>query len=253
MTINFKNAFKSVLGVVSVVAISTGISASAQANSTVTLTVNAGALTMYAPDGNDNNDFCASETDSGLTLIADDGSETSGYDCSTNTELGMSLSDISVQASRQLVSGSLDDVLFEDLSGNGDQPYSVTLSGITDLQNGGSGSDIVLGSNPDGASSDSATGAPSTGAALYAYVDQTGGTIKGITPEGVDNTDFSTGSTAQTITAAGDPSVDIFSTGGTSVNPGRYDLDGLEVYYRIPAYVDAGTYTSTLTFTVAAS
>lgn len=57
----------------------------------------------------------------------------------------------------------------------------------------------------------------------------------------------------KTTITSNQASVNLFSTGGLQVVPGRYDIDGVTSKCRIPAYSNNGNYTQTIYFTVVAS
>lgn len=229
-------------------------------STTASLTINAGQLTMYAGDGTDNNDLCPAGNTSNFNFLQDGGSNSS-VTCS-GAEQSVNFSTLSVLSSRQNATTTVNDVLFEDLSGSVDNTYNVTVTNVTDLIRQGGGNNIVLGSFPDlastGAGSDSDPDAPSASnnGKLFCTIDPSVGSIKGIAPgaagDSTNEAKFVKGEKT-TFSSAGNPSIEVFSTNGTDVAPGRYDIDNVGYKCRIPAYVNSGTYTQTITFTVTSS
>ena len=111
---------------------------------------------------------------------------------------------------------------------------------------------ITLGSNPDALETDGDVDAPGSNAGeIFATIDPTGAgssELKDIAPASADITNFVKGAkTSVTSTAT---SIDVFNTASTPVPAGRYDLDGATFKLRVPAFVEAGSYTGTITFTV---
>jgi hypothetical protein len=248
------------IGSVSVLALSSiTLSTNAQ-NTTGNLTINAGALTLYPGDTIDNNDLCAIGDVAAYTFVQDDGTDFgSALTCSAD-EQTVSYGTISVSASRQTVNTTINDILFEDLSGTTQNAYSVAAT-MGNFINGGSGRDVELGENPDTAGDESGidVDAPIDGDAgkLFCTLNPqaVGSNLDGITPgaarAALNEAELVKG--AKTTVIANATSVNIFSTGGQQVVPGRYDADGVTSKCRIPAYVDAGSYTQQISFTVTAS
>jgi hypothetical protein len=235
---------QTILGLASVSALSVAglmIPVSAQDTSVVTLDITAGALTMYAADDTDNNDLCANGDSGSEDANADDGSLTS-VDCSA-AERQISLTGLSVGANRQSATGTFNDILFEDLSGSQNNTYAVSAT-FGDFVNGSGGSDIVLGTDPDGAGSN-----------LGCTINPAAGSLDGILPTNLESdagfANLDAG--AQTTVTDTSTAVDIFDTSSLDVLPGRYDLDGATYACDVPAFVEAGSYTQDVVFTVAAS
>lgn len=230
--------------------------ANAQANTTATLAVTPGALTMYAADATDNNDLCANGSTATIT-VRDDSGVDSSLTC-TAAEQAVNFAAVSVLSTRQTTDTILYDTLFEDLTGSEDNIYNVSVT-FGNLENQGTGADIVLGANPDLAGDESAgiAYAPTGGDAgkLFCYLDPaTNGSIKGIAPgaagETVNQALFTPASAStilDNVTAS-----DVFGNASDAV-AGRYDIDAVDYECRLPAYLDAATYTQVLSYTVAAS
>jgi hypothetical protein len=267
----YSKTLRTVLGLAaaSTMALSTVVlPANAQANTTATLTVTPGSLTMYAADATDNNDLCVSGTNDTITVVNDAGGEVS-LGC-TDAEHAVSFSAISVKATRQTTTTVLHDTLFEDLTGSELNRYTVSVA-FGDLINGSGGSNIVLGANPDGAGNEDGAiaYAPSDGS-LFCHFDPTElnplapsdpgydadyKAIKGIAPAAAGleaNMALFQPASASTVTEAGGTPSDVFGN-ATAALAGRYDIDDVRYECRLPAYLDAGTYTQVLSYTVAAS
>jgi hypothetical protein len=232
------------LGVVGLV-----IPAAAQDSSEVTLVISAGSLTMYAADATDNNDLCASGDSTAYDFIQDGDAGTSNVTCG-DTERSAAFGGLNVASVRQTatVAGGLNDALFEDLSGVASGQYSVSLS-VSDIVNDGAGADIQLGP----------TAASDGGSPLTCTVDPSAGSVAAIAPEATKTaSDDSTPVAAWSLGAStviddiGTDSAAIFSSDAATV-PGRYDTDGINYSCEIPAFVEQGSYTQTLTFTVSRS
>lgn len=221
--------------------------------------VDSGALTLYPGDATDNNDLCETGNISINNYFVDDNGDLSltPSTCSP-LEQGVTFSPISVSSSRQNVTTTIYDILFEDLTGSEDNTYTVNGT-ISNLINQNGGSNIVLGTNPDGATlettqdPDAPTNADS--GKLYCTLDPSSGTIAAIIPTpartqpGLNN--LIQGPKTTIIDTS--TSISIFNTSGNDVLAGRYDIDGVNFKCRIPAYVDQGTYKQNIVLTVIAS
>ena len=248
------------IGSISVLALSSiTLGANAQ-NTTGNLTINAGALTLYPGDATENNDLCAIGDVAAYTFVQDDGTNFGSPLTCAASEQTVSYGTISVTATRQTVNTTINDILFEDLSGTTLNAYSVAAT-MGNFINGGTGRNVVLGANPDTAADETGLDADAPASAdagkLFCTLNpQAGGSnLDGITPgaarAGLNEAKLVKG--AKTTVIANATSVNIFSTGGQQVVPGRYDADGVTSKCRIPAYVDAGSYTQQISFTVTAS
>lgn len=245
-----------VLGAASVFAVTglylPSVQAQNNADTNASLTVTAGTLNMYAGDATDNNDLCIG-TNGGASFIQDNGSTTT-VTCTT-AESAVAFSGLNVNSVRQSTTvATINDILFEDLSGSTNNTYAVAVT-IGNLINGtNTGSDILLGSNPDVATVETTAdaNAPTGGDAgkLYCVFDPSVGTTKGITPGSADLATLTKG--VKTTVIATNTSVAVFGSNGADIDPGRYDLDGASHYCRVPAYVTTGTYSQALSFTVSA-
>ncbi len=230
--------------------------ANAQANTTATLDVTPGALTMYAADATDNNDLCANGSTATIT-VRDDAGVDSSLAC-TAAEQAVNFAAVSVLSTRQTTDTILYDTLFEDLTGSEANIYNVSAT-FGNLINGSGGSNVVLGANPDLAGDEvSGIAYAPTGAdagKLFCYIDPaTNGAIKGIAPgaagEAVNQALFTPASASTIIDNATASAV--FGNASASV-AGRYDIDLVDYECRLPAFLDAATYTQVLSYTVAAS
>jgi hypothetical protein len=236
---------QTILGLASVSALSVAglmIPVSAQ-DSTVTLDISAGALTMYAGDATDNNDLCENGNSDTVDFLQDDGTTLTSVDCSS-AEQTVSLTGLSVRSIRQDATTTFNDILFEDLSGTATSGYTVSAV-FSDLINNGAGSDIVLGDNPDNDSEGN----------LSCTIDPSGGSLGAIAPASADTANLAVGSSTEITVDSSDvspTSADIFST-TSAVTAGRYDIDSVNYSCRIPAFVEQGSYTQTVTFTVTTS
>jgi hypothetical protein len=248
------------IGSISVLALSSITLTTKAQNTTGNLTINAGALTLYPGDATDNNDLCAIGDTTAYTFVQDDGTNFGSPLTCSSAEQTVSYGTISVTSSRQTVNTTINDILFEDLSGTTLNAYSVAAT-MGNFINGGSGRNVALGANPDAAADESGVDADAPTSAdagkLYCTLNpQAGGSnVDGITPgaarASLNEAELVKG--AKTTVIANATSVNIFSTGGNQVVPGRYDADGVTSKCRIPAYVDAGSYTQQISFTVTAS
>lgn len=245
----------SVLGTTSILALGAlGLpSAHAADNATTTanLTVNTGALTMYAGDAVANNDLCVG-TNGSANFLQDNGSSLA-VTCTT-AENSVNFDPLAVKSTRDSTSvTTINDILFEDLSGSTANTYSVAVT-LGNLVNGtNSGEDVVLGSNPDAVATAESGDAPSGANAgkLYCVFDPSVGGTQGIAPGAAASQTLSKGTKATVISTLA--SNNVFNTASASVVPGRYDLDGATLQCRVPAFVTAGSYTQAITFTVTAS
>lgn len=251
------SSIKVLAGLASFVAIA-GLSlvpVKAQDTTVTTLNITAGALTMYAGDATDNNDLCAS-LDTATYNFMQDGGTTSSVTCSA-AERTVALTGITVSSSRQSTSpATINDILCEDLTGSEDNTYSVAAT-IGNLVNGGAGSSITLGTNPDTAGLETALDADAPIAddagKVFATLDPFSGTVASIAPEAVRNAtspDFTSG--AKTTVIATATSIGVYSSGADTAAR-RFDQDGATVKYRIPAFADAAAYTGSIIFTCTAS
>lgn len=235
------------------------VSVNAQDTTDANLVVTGGSLTMYAGDANDNNDLCAPADTSTRDFIQDDGTTTS-VTCGT-PERSVSLSSISVLSTRQNTTTTINDVLCEDLTGSTDNTYSVSAT-IGNLINQGAGSDIELGTNPDGATLETAadTDAPTNTDAGKLYATYTpGSAIKAIAPESaragasVADGDFTVGAKTTVTTTGGAPgTIGVYSTSSATLAR-RFDSDTNTLKYRIPAFPNASNYVGGVTYTCTAS
>jgi hypothetical protein len=250
----FLKKLRNTAGLASMLAIAgvSSINAAAQDNTITTLEITAGALVMYAADDVNNNDLCASGETGTFDFLQDNASTTS-VTCS-NIERTVTFSPISVTSLRQNTTTTLNDMLFEDLSGSVSTNYSVSMT-VGNFTRTGGGS-IDLGSNPDNATADADADAPTgiNAGRIFAAVDPSaaGSQIYGITPGSATAAVAAFTSGARTTTIDTNISVNVLSSNGTAA-AGRYDIDGVVVKFRIPAFVTAGSYTGSITQTVVAS
>jgi hypothetical protein len=216
----------------------------AQADTVLSLTINAGVLTMYAGDDTDNDDLCTP---------ADDASTIESVACSANERSAL-LSGLNVSSSRQNSTATIEDILFEDLRGLASATYTVTAS-MCDLTSGDKV--IALGTNPDAVTADSDNDAPTASDAgkLFATLDPSVGSIAVLRPASAvaeytaDNTIYEKGAKTTVVSTA--TQVTVFNTkAATNVIPGRADIDGVTLKHRVPAFVEAGSYSCEMTFTV---
>ena len=135
------NTAKEIGGVlVTLALLATGITVLAQNDSTgADLQVQGGSQTIYAGDGNDNDDIC-----SPANIGAGDTVE--GVSCAA-TENSISLPNLFIRPNRQNPSTTFSDVIVEDLRGFQTANYTVTAE-VSNFVSGGE--TIALGSNPDG-------------------------------------------------------------------------------------------------------
>lgn len=256
------SSIKILSGLASVIAIAglSLVSVKAQDTTVTTLDITPGALTMYAGDATDNNDLCATG-DIATYNFMQDGGTTSSVTCSAS-ERRISLTGISVRSTRQNTTpATINDILCEDLTGSENNTYSVSAQ-IGNLVNQGSGSNVTLGSNPDGITTEADTDKPSalltpsfaTGDDLkiFATIDPFSGVVASIAPEVTRNAvspDFTSGAKQSVIATA--TSVGVYSSGADTASR-RFDQDGATIKYRIPAFVDAATYNGSIVFTCSA-
>ena len=123
----------------------TGVYGVAQNDQTNTnVTVQSGALSLYAGDSNLNGDICTQgDIDATRTV------ESIPCDSSENS---ISLPNIFIQNSRQNPSTLLHDVIVEDLSGNATSSYTITAEVSNFVGTNNASNVIELGTNPDSAS-----------------------------------------------------------------------------------------------------
>jgi len=251
------SSIKVLAGLASVVAVAgfSLVPVAAQDTTVTTLNITAGALTMYAGDAIDNNDLCASGVVTAFNFMQDNGT-TTNVTCGPD-ERTVSLTGISVSSSRQSTApATINDILCEDLTGSEDNTYNVSAT-IGDLVNQGSGSNITLGSNPDGSGAEAALDADAPTAAdagkIFATLDPFSGTVAIIAPEAVRNATapgFTSG--AKTTVVATNTIIGVYGSGGDT-DARRFDQDGATIKYRIPAFADAATYNGSIVFTCAAT
>jgi len=227
----------------------------------VSLDITGGQLTVYAGDDNGttnpaspnaaNHDICTPANITGSTVVDTtvSGGSASSVTCSTN-ENSLLLTGLTVASSRQSATARLDDVVFEDLRGLATSSYTITAT-VSDFT-AGVGKDITLGQNPDTVTSDADADAPTLTDAnkLFAAVNASGGTLTVLRDataitEGVTN--YTKGSNTTVVSSA--TPVTLLST-TAAVRPGRVALDGTTVKLRVPALVQAGSYTGTITQTI---
>lgn len=257
------SSIKILAGLASVVAVAglSLVSVKAQDTTVTTLNVGAGALTMYAGDATNNNDLCETgNVTTGNLFRQDDGTFSAAITCSP-AEQTVALTGITVRSSRQSTTPAVvNDILCEDLTGTEDNTYSVSAT-IGDLDNQGAGSDIVLGANPDTAdqTAETTADADATGLAgkIFATWEPADAEVANIAPETArvlnvagESPDFTSG--AKTIVDLNSDIVGVYSTAADTVAR-RFDQDLSTLKYRIPAFVDAGTYRGSVIFTCAAT
>ncbi len=227
----------------------------ANGSSCAILNVAPGALNMYAGDAVDNNDLCSAGFFDTITTRDDSGVDTL-LECS-EIEQSVNFASVNVLATRQTTATSIFDILFEDLTGSNDNVYNVSVT-FSNIINKSSGSDLVLGSNPDSGGDESAqfSYAPSgaDSGKLYCYIDPaTSGSIRGIASNAAGqpaNQALFTPASASTITST-TAAAGVFGNTSPSL-AGRYDIDNVDYECRLPGYLDAGRYTQQLSFTVVA-
>jgi hypothetical protein len=254
MTIRPISKFTKVLGLVSLVAISgvASIGVFAADNTNVSLEVTGGQLTIYAGDATNNNDICTPANNTAGTVVdtTTSGGSATSVTCAPS-ESAISLSGLTVASSRQNATATIYDVLFEDLRGLAAPDYTVTAT-VSDFS-AGAGKTIALGSNPDAVTSDTDSDAPTVLAdtnKLFAAVNPSVGTItilRDATTIANGTTNYSKGSNTTVVSTSS--AVTLESTTG-GVRPGRVDLDGTTFKLRVPALVQAGSYTGTITQTI---
>ena len=251
------SSIKVLAGLASLVAVAglSLVSVKAADTTVTTLSITAGALTMYAGDAINNNDLCASG-DTATYNFMQDGGTTSSVVCSA-AERTVALTGISVTSSRQSTSpATINDILCEDLTGSEDNTYSVAAT-IGNLVNQGAGSSITLGSNPDSATVETSLDADAPTATdagkVFATLDPFSGVVASIAPESVRNAtspDFTSGAKSTVISTA--TSIGVYSSGADTAAR-RFDQDGGTIKYRIPAFADAASYNGSIVFTCTAA
>ena len=254
MTLKPISKLTKAIALVSLVAIATAgtIGVSAQDTTNVSLTVTGGQLTIYAGDAADNNDICTptniTNGDTVDTTIS--GGTAASVICST-AENSITLTGLTVASSRQNATATVNDILFEDLRGLATSGYTITAT-VSNFVVPATSKAITLGTNVDAVTSDTDPDAPTAGDAnkLFAALNASGGTITVIRDattiaEGITN--YQKG--ANTTVVATTTPVTLLST-TAPVRPGRVDLDGTTFKLRVPALVQAGAYTGTITQTI---
>lgn len=267
------SSIKILAGLASVVAVAglSLVSVKAADTTVTSLTVGAGALTMYAGDATDNNDLCETGNVSTGNLFMQDGGTLSSAITCAPAEQTVTLTGVNVRSSRQSTTPAVvNDILCEDLTGSEDNTYSVTAT-IGDLDNRdpgnpanpGPGADIVLGSNPDTAlQASEETAEPdiatiTSGGNLFAIWNPADAEVANIAPETArlanvagESPSFTSGALT-VVDSAIDP-VGVYSTAADTIAR-RFDQDLSTLKYRIPAFVDAGLYRGSIVFTCAAT
>ena len=253
MTIRPISKLTKFLGFASLVAItgvaSIGVFAADDTN--VSLTVTGGQLTIYAGDATNNNDICTPANNTAGTVVdtTTSGGAATSVTCDPS-ESAIALTGLTVASTRQNATATISDILFEDLRGLAAPDYTVTAT-VSDFS-AGVGKTIALGSNPDAVTSDTDADAPTLTNAnkLFAAVNPSVGTItilRDATTIANGITNYSKGSNTTVVSTA--TAVTLESTTG-GVRPGRVDLDGTTFKLRVPALVQAGSYTGTITQTI---
>jgi hypothetical protein len=246
-----------VVAVASMAAFST-VGASAQsADSSLLLTINPGVLTMYAGDGTDNNDICTATNNANEDTVEvhASGQAVATVTCAP-TESELSMSALNVASVRQSTTGTMSDILFEDLRGVSASTYTITATASDYTASGGKV--IPLGQNPDGVTADSvATGySCASGTNLFTRINPSSTTPQNIFTVLRDATTIAEVDTATELVEAAATCIQstattasVFAT-PTAIRPGRIDFDNMTVESRVQSYVQAGSYTSTMTFTI---
>ncbi|GAB4146419.1 MAG: hypothetical protein OHK0017_06890 [Patescibacteria group bacterium] len=220
------------------------------ANTSVELCILSGILTNYAGDSNNNNDICTPSNISSSTVVdtTKAGQNASSVTCSS-AENSVALTGLSVSSVRQSATATVDDIVFEDLRGLASANYTLTAT-ISDFTSGSKS--IQLGSNPDNANSDADQDAP-TGAdtnKLFATMNCSAGNVEIIRNAntmqgGISN--YVKGSSA-TVVSTSQPVTLLYTS--NDVLPGRVSLDGCAFKVRVPAFVQAGSYSGTIVQTI---
>lgn len=250
-----KHTLKILAGVSSLIAVAgiNLVSVVAQDTTNANLTIDPGALTMYAGDGINNNDLCP-PADAGTYNFKQDDGTTASVTCGA-AERSVTLTSLEVLSNRQITTATIHDVLCEDLTGSLNNTYSVSAT-INNLVNQGAGSDILLGSNPDGMpeGNDLESDAPQGTNNGLLYATYTPGTdLKAIEPEsarGAADADFTAGAKTTVINTT--TSIGVYST-AADTNARRFDSDNNTIKYRIPAFPDADSYLGGIVYTCTAS
>jgi hypothetical protein len=243
-----------VIGLVSLLAVSTTASIGALAADTtnVSLTVTGGQLTIYAGDSVKDNDICTptniTNGDTVDTTIS--GGAAASVVCST-AENSITLTGLTVASSRQNATATIDDILFEDLRGLATTDYTITAT-ASNFTVPSTSKAITLGTNPDAVSSDTDADAPTGAGAnkLFVALNPSVGSVTVLRDattiaEGVAK--YTKGSNTSVIDTT--TPVTLLSTSG-GVRPGRVNLNGTTYKLRVPALVQAGAYVGTITQTI---
>ena len=120
--------------------LATGVTVLAQNDSTgADLQVQGGSQTIYAGDGDNNNDICSADDIAATRTVE-------GVECDA-TQNSISLPNLFIKPNRQNPSTTFSDVIVEDLRGFQTANYTVTAE-VSDFTSGGD--TIALGTNPDG-------------------------------------------------------------------------------------------------------
>ncbi len=240
---SIKTILKPMLTIAGLAAITTsGVFAQA-ADTTVNFNVTAGSLTMYAGDAIGNDDICTP---------SDDATTVELVPCSV-AERSVTLSALSVASTRQVTNTTINDILFEDLRGQATSGYSVAAT-VSDLTASG-GKTITLGANPDGALTDADTDAPTLtdNGKLFATLNPSVGSIAVLGPTSAVTggiTNYSAGAKTSVISTT--TAVTVFQT-TAPVQAARSNIDGVTFKYRVPAFVQTGAYSGTITYTITPS
>ncbi|MEI6729282.1 MAG: CUB domain-containing protein, partial [bacterium] len=223
------------------------------------LCVSTGSLTLYPGDSIADNDLCSSGDTGTYQFVRDDGILTDPITCSP-AEQSLTYQAINISPNRQSINTTINDILFEDLTGSSLNAYSVSAT-FGNFINQGTGRNIALGANPDekGEEGNEDIDAPTStdSGKLYCAINPqaAGSKVTGINPGAAraSNNQQKLVKGSKTTITSNQASVNLFSTGGLQVLPGRYDIDGVTSKCRIPAYSSNGNYSQTIYFTVVAS
>ena len=249
-----QKSLKTMLMAAGVLVVSTaaGLGTFAQDTTDVTLTVTAGALTIFAGDDVDNNDICTqTNIDNADTVEVNKASEATATVTCADTEDDVTFGSIAVSSDRQTVSTTINDIVFEDLRGNATANYTITAT-VSDFEDGAKA--ITLGANPDTEDSDADADAPGDNT-LFAVVDPSGSAMDAIRPGAAETAgvaDFSVGSLTTVTKDTTDTAPDVVTLVSTTsaVVAGRYDMDATTFKLRIPAFVEQGSYSGAVTLTI---
>ncbi len=254
MTLKNNSKLTKVIGLLSLATIATvstiGVSAADTTN--VSLEVTGGQLTIYAGDATDNNDICTPTniTNGDTVDTSTSGGAAASVVCSS-ADNSLSLTGLTVASSRQSATANVEDVVFEDLRGLATANYTITAT-VSDFVVPSTSKAITLGTNADAVTSDTDADAPTLGDAnkIFAALNASGGTLSVLRDattiaEGVTNYQKGSNTTVVNTTSP----VTLLST-TAAVRPGRVDLDGTTFKLRVPALVQAGSYTGTITQTI---